>query len=326
MSKPSLSRVVEGFILHISAAGRSPHTIRNYQTDLQRFCDWIHDVEVDQVRPRHIEEYMVYLKNDYRITNIGGTTPIPPRQLSQKTLHNIHGSLSVFWKWVTKEFQLPNPFNVAPIKYYPKPIAPLKENEVESLLSACRHTSKFSKNNKPYLSKRITHKRDKAIILMFLDTGIRVSELCGIRVKDYASDCGRIMVTGKGLKTRFVYLGKVSSHALWLYLLERYPSDKPIPDDHLFTDVRGIYSLTRKNVLNLIKRIGESAGVKDVYPHKFRHTFAVEFLRNGGNIFELQQLLGHSDLAMVKRYVHLAQVDLEKSAKKASPADRWRLR
>jgi site-specific recombinase XerD len=69
---------------------------------------------------------------------------------------------------------------------------------------------------------------------------MRVGELCGISVKDYSSDCGRIMVTGKGLKTRFVYLGKVSSQALWLYLLENYPSHKPILDDPL-TSIVPIY-------------------------------------------------------------------------------------
>lgn len=60
--------------------------------------------------------------------------------------------------------------------------------------------------------------------------------------------------------------------------------------------------------------------------HKFRHTCAVHLLRNGGNVFELQQLLGHSDLAMAKKYVRLAQIDLETSDKRSSPADCWKLR
>lgn len=325
MLYPSLSRAVDGFLLNISAAGRSSYTIRNYKAELLRFTNFIGALEINQVSSRQIEDYLLYLKNDFRITHIA-TTHIPPKKISQKTLSNAHGALAVFWKWVSKEFQLSNPFKVAPIKYYSKPISPLKESEIELLLSACRQTRKTPKTMKAYLSKRTTCKRDRAIILTLLDTGMRVSELCGILIKDYDSECGRLMITGKGIKTRFVYLGKVSSQSLWSYMLERYPSQKPPKDDPLFTDFYGIHPLTRQNVLQLIKRLGNNAGVINVHPHKFRHTFAIEFLRNGGNVFELQQLLGHSELDMVKRYVQLAQIDLENSAKRASPADHWRLR
>jgi len=84
--------------------------------------------------------------------------------------------------------------------------------------------------------------------------------------------------------------------------------------------------LTRKGVLLLVKRLGEKASVHNVHPHRFRHTYAIQFLRNGGNLFELQQILGHEDLAMVKNYVRLAQLDLENAARRSSPADNWRLR
>ncbi len=324
MLYPSLSRVVEGFLLNISAAGRSSYTIRNYKAELLRFTNFVGDLEINQVSSRQIEDYLLYLKNDFRITHIA-TTQIPPKKISQKTLSNAHGALAVFWKWASKEFQLSNPFKVAPIKYYSKPISPLKESEIELLLSACRQTQKTPKTMKAYLSKLSTYKRDRAIILTLLDTGMRVSELCGILIKDYDSECGRLMITGKGLKTRFVYLGKVSSQSLWSYMLERYPSQKPPKDDPLFTDYYGIHPLKRQNVLQLIKRLGNHSGVINVHPHKFRHTFAIEFLRNGGNVFELQQLFGHSELDMVKRYVQLAQIDLEISARRASPADNWRL-
>jgi integrase/recombinase XerD len=99
-----------------------------------------------------------------------------------------------------------------------------------------------------------------------------------------------------------------------------------LENDPLFTDHSGIYPLTRHGVLQLVKRLGKKAGVLNVHPHRFRHTFAVEFLPNGGNVFELQQLLDHSNLDMVKRYVQLVQIDLETSAHRASPADRWKLR
>jgi len=76
----------------------------------------------------------------------------------------------------------------------------------------------------------------------------------------------------------------------------------------------------------LLNRMGERAGLaKSVYPHRFRHTFSVNFLRNGGNVFELQQLLGHTSLEMIKRYAKIAQSDVEAAHRRASPVDNWRL-
>lgn len=83
--------------------------------------------------------------------------------------------------------------------------------------------------------------------------------------------------------------------------------------------------MDRRRLAVMFANIGRRASVPHVHPHRFRHTFAIQYLRNGGNAFTLQQMLGHSSMEMVKRYLKLAQVDLDMVHRKASPVDNWRL-
>lgn len=163
------------------------------------------------------------------------------------------------------------------------------------------------------------------MILLMVDAGVRVSELCNLTVGDVDLKANRAYVTGKGDKPRYVYFGKICGQALWRYFVERFPNAKAKDDEPFFVTTDGIHTLDRHAVRLVIRRLGEKVGDPALHPHRFRHTFAVQFLRNGGNIFALQQLLGHSSLEMVKHYAQLAEMDLEDAATHSSPADNWRL-
>lgn len=173
------------------------------------------------------------------------------------------------------------------------------------------------KNRAQTANLRPTAERDRAIILLLLDTGIRATELCGVRFTDLNMERYRLTVRGKGPgkeeKTRLVYFGKRTAHALNKYILT-LPKDC-LSEEFVFSvgigdDRRPI---TRGVRLKLLQRIGERAGVRDVHPHRFRPCFAILYLRNRGNIFTLQSLLGHTTLEMVKRYLRIAEIDLVKA-------------
>ena len=160
--------------------------------------------------------------------------------------------------------------------------------------------------------------RDQSIILVLLDTGIRSSELCGLRVSDVDFETGKVFVTGKGSKERHCYLGTTTRRSLWRYLVARESQ----PEEPLFT-TQSDRPFTRSWLRRVVSNVGKRAGVANAYPHRFRHTFAVQFLRNGGDIFTLQMLLGHSSLTMVRHYARLAAIDAEQAHNRASPADHW---
>ncbi len=176
--------------------------------------------------------------------------------------------------------------------------------------------------------RRPTANRDQAILLTLLDSGIRASEFSALRVDDFEAKRGKLEIRhgveggAKGGKGRVVYLGKTARHAVWRYLAEREDGEEP--NAPLFTVRRG-RAFNPGTLRHLIKNTAARAGVKKAYPHKFRHTFAITYLRSGGDVFTLQSLLGHGSLDMVRHYARIAQVDIEQAHRKASPVDNWRL-
>jgi integrase/recombinase XerD len=187
----------------------------------------------------------------------------------------------------------------------PDDVQPFTETQVNDLLTAAK------RSRQP--------RRDEAILLFLFDTGLRASELCSLRFKDVDMTAKKATVEGKGGKTRPVYFGRVAARALWAYLKE----DGREAEEPIFLSERGD-ALTRSGLQQLLERLGAQAHVTSTRcsPHTFRHTFAVSFLRAGGNQFTLMNLLGHTNIQMTSRYVRLAQADVENQHRQFSPADR----
>lgn len=315
-----LDRAIRGFKLSNEAAGLSPRTIVWYNGNLRLFQKWLAirgnpDPLLEQITSLMIREYMVEMRNGSRATF--EDHPFRPKEdhpMAPRTIQAYHTSLSAFFRWAVREELLES----SPMKNMPRPKVPrylpdpFNEAEIRALVNAC---DQFTDRSKLRL---------KAMILFLLDTGVRVGELLSVKMANLELEQGRARVMGKGAKERDVYFGKATRNALWRYIsLARPEPFQRVDNLFLYHDGRPIIS---RRFTSWLEELSKRSGVENVHPHRFRRTAAVQFIRNGGDIFSLQKLLGHTTLEMVRRYVELAAEDVEKAHRLASPVDGWQLR
>jgi integrase/recombinase XerD len=312
-----LSQAYETFILYKRASGVSENTISNYQKTWNKVRLYFHaDPDFHTITVEDWLRFMAWVPDEFN--------------LAPKSVANIHTDLSSLYTWATDmDVVGAHLFRRIPRPRFEKPaIEPFTQDQVAAMLKACDVTNPWTGRD-AIRSQRHTAERDRAIILVLLSTGMRASELCGICMRDLDLGNNKIDIAGKGKgrdsKQRAVYIGKRTAKALWRYLTPRI--SEAAPHDPLFIvgpadDERGI---TRDVLSRLISRIGERAGVDKAHPHRFRHTFAINYLRNGGDVLTLQRLLGHESLEMVRRYANVAAADCAAAHKTADPVDNRRL-
>jgi site-specific recombinase XerD len=171
-------------------------------------------------------------------------------------------------------------------------IQALSPDEVQKLLTALP-------------SKTMLGCRNRAILMMLLDTGMRVSVLANLSLDNLQTDTGAILVKhGKGGKQRVVMIRATAQKALWLYITVHRKGNS----DRLFL-ARSGDSRESEGTQVMVRALGRRADVPNIHVHGLRHTFAISFLRAGGNIFTLKYLLGHSSLAMVQDYLGSLNAD-----------------
>lgn len=320
------AKALHGFLQAKTAEGLSPNTLVGYECILNLWLKHAGDRDVAHFTSQDLRNHLAWFRSGYTPHRFNGNTA----PLSAKSLRNIWVILSAFFAWASGEFNFPNPMKGIPApKFEEAPVEPFSKEEIERLLKEavfCREAQ--TDQRKKFAMKRMTGKRDKAIIFALLDTGLRASELCALTIGDLDQKTGKITVkhgtTGaaKGGKGRTVYLGKTARSVLWRYLVDR--SDAADPHAPVFL---GKYNrpLNQTALRHVIHSLGAKANVPNCHPHRFRHTFAITYLRSGGDVFTLQRLLGHSTLDMVQHYTRIADVDVEQAHRRASPADNWHL-
>ena len=162
--------------------------------------------------------------------------------------------------------------------------------------------------------------RDAAILLLFLDTGLRRAELLDLSPDDVHVREQWLKVMGKGQKERIVPFGTRASKLLQRYA--HYFRPNPTAVNQLFLSVFGS-PLTGNTIRLIFSRLAKRAGVHRLHIHLLRHTFATRYLLNGGDAFSLQQILGHTTLEMTRRYVDMVAVEMSIKQRRISAMDQF---
>jgi site-specific recombinase XerD len=313
----SLRSLASAFILTKQTEVKSPRTIEFYTDNLRRFLwyaeneGWSRDIQ--DITTWHIRAFLGYVsteKHRWGLTGNGSETS--KHQVSYTTVHHYYNVLKAFFSWVVQEGFLPENImdNIRLSRVIPKIIKPYSLNEIRRILAICEYD--FTHNS------RFLGSRNRALVLILLDTGLRLSEILAMTLRDVTNSTGYIQVMGKGRVERTVRMGKVAQEAVATYLEYRPVNGR---NELWLTEEGG--RLRTTGLQSMVKRLKQRAGVdSEGSIHRFRHTFALEFLRRDKNVFNLQYLLGHSDLEMVRRYTRtLGMEDALKAHEQASPAD-----
>jgi site-specific recombinase XerD len=223
--------------------------------------------------------------------------------VSPYTLAKDYRHLHAFWNWcLREELTTNNPFAKVEKPKPPAKVKPaLTPEEVDAVLKACD-------------GKHWRRLRDKALVLLLLDTGLRIHEAHALTVADAKQES--LLIRGKGGKQRVVFLAPEVRLAL-----KRYLNACPFAttdDAPLWWGKYG--ALTLNGIIEVVEQIGKRAGLKrPLGAHTFRRTFATWSLRNGIDLEHLRQLMGHSDYSVLRQYLALVEADLKQAHQQHSP-------
>ena len=308
-SNLEFENLIQGFRLSCQAEGKSSRTVEWYTGFLSRFLWFLKTsglpTDLGEINRDYIRSFIRYLQTEAK-------TPHKEMPLSGFTIQGYVRTLKSFFSWVMREEYLEsNPMAGVPVPKAPtKIINSFTSDQIARLAAACQQ-------------EYVNGCRNLTMLLLMLDCGLRVSELVNIDLEDINLGEGYIKIrVGKGSKERLVPIGSFVQKMLWKYLNHSRP--QPVTDKvtRLFLSGDGL-PLTKNGVQQMLRRCGKRAGISGVRcsPHTLRHTFAKNYLLNGGDIFSLQRILGHSSLASVRTYLNLFAADLKNQHRRFSPVD-----
>jgi site-specific recombinase XerD len=288
-----LEDLLASFRRHLRAAAKVPRTIELYSQSVRYFSRWLteHDrpATLDELTRHAISAWLAELAETCEPSTVGT---------------RLRG-MRRFCRWLVTERELENaPTHGNEIPSPPdKPVPILTDDEIAALLKACAVG-----RGRPGVFDRAVFlgRRDEVVLRLLLDTGVRVSELCGLAMTDVDLDRELAYVTGKGSRPRVVPFGAKTAQAVDRFLRVRalHPHAR---SPKLLLGQRG--PMTPDGARDVLHATATAAGVDDVHPHRFRHTFAHRWLAGGGQERDLMMLAGWRSDDMLSRYAASTAVE-----------------
>lgn len=288
---------VESFLIDRQTSGLSKLSIKFYRSQLSQFVTYCNSnalTQIEQITADFLRRYFLAYSEKHNPGGVNGN----------------YRALRAFFHWLEDEEVMPNDWKnpikkIRPPKIILEPLEPISIDDVKALLATCQHGE-------------FTGERDQSIFLALLDTGARAQELCNILIADIDLNSGSVMIRhGKGGKTRMVFLGRKTRRAIRSYLRTR----PPLSANNLFVNRFG-ETLTYDGLRQMLERRIILAELKTKPSlHDFRRAFALNMLRNGVDIFNLQRLMGHSDIQVLRRYLAQNDEDNQLAHMRGGPVD-----
>jgi len=311
--RQSIKLLIEEYKLNLEAGNRSRKTISWYLDILDNFFFKYIPSQgiirpIDKLGREEVRSYIKHLQSSNRWPN----RVHPSKDFGKLSSYTIQGkirALKAFWGWLYREAHIDsNPLTGLPLPKVPKNMIVILEKE--QIIKLLKAIDKYTPSGA----------RNYTILLLLIDTGLRISELTCIKMTDINPTQGYIKVIGKGQKERMVPFSAFTRKELMKYINRYRLSQCGIDSSYLFPTKDGEH-ISVNSIQQAIRRLAQKAGMQNVRcnPHIFRHTFATMFSVKGGSPEILQLIMGHESYQTTQKYLHPQPQDLRKQHLRYSP-------
>ena len=305
--KLELSELVEKFEVHKRSEGWSERTVEWYQQALALFQSWLAEQGMstclDDLGEDEMRLFILHLK----------ARPGLQGPASSHTVNSRVRAMRAFFNWLYEKgyTECHRLEKVKPPKPRELEIEILTDEEIDRIFASINPDT-------------VLGARNTAIFSLMLDTGLRLTEVVTLKHQDVHLDKRYLKVLGNGNKERIVSFGVNCQRALLNYDQHFRFENQEKRAETFFLCIDG-HPMGAEGLRSLTERLSKTAAVPRLHPHLIRHTYATRFLLNGGNLFLLQQNLGHTSLEMVRRYLHIASRMVAQISQHFSPLDQFKM-
>jgi site-specific recombinase XerD len=291
-----LQTAMQAFQMENAARKLSARTRRSYQDNLDQFLEYAGNIDLKDLTPELVNSFIQWYGD--RPGRVGD-------RISPATLHKAYAVINRFCRWIYLQRWIDR--CITDFTRAPRLNKPIKDTLTDEEIARLLHSVRGNV-------------RDHLIFSFFLDTGCRLNEVVQLNVDDIDFEQRLVKVHGKGNKEGVVPIGQRVTRDLFVYI--HNVRDAAPGERALFLNRDGT-RLEYNGLSQLIRRRFDKLGIEG-RAHKMRHTFATQFLRNGGNLEALRRILRHSDIKVTQQYLHLVNDDLIAEHDRYAPMDRMR--